>query len=239
MQPTLFSRRVTNQVYLLHAHNRVDWRLRWPYPRGDRRLTSSNTIRSKEPLASNPDRYFDTRSRRTRYTRLTVSSSKAVCCFYVNNSTARRFYYHTEHVHGGRREFHGGVKKTTSNLDWNREWKVLIPLYPRICCCQLTNRETRVRAHGLLQCFLSIKAYCWIKKNSERDFLGLRYNMTVSDITCKCVCGEKYTVCHVLSCKKGGFVAQRHDGVSNLLTSLIGNVCTNVDVQTTQNFSLQ
>ena len=34
------------QVYLFHEHNRVVWRLRWPYPRGDRRLTSPNTIRS-------------------------------------------------------------------------------------------------------------------------------------------------------------------------------------------------
>ena len=38
------------------------------------------------------------------------------------------------------------------------KWKVLIPLYPRICCGQLTNRETRVRAYGLPQCLLSIKA---------------------------------------------------------------------------------
>ena len=36
--------------------------------------------------------------------------------------------------------------------------KVLISLDPRICCGQLTNRETRVRAHGLPQCLLSIKA---------------------------------------------------------------------------------
>ena len=34
--------------------------------------------------------------------------------------------------------------------------------------------------------------------------------------------------CHA---KKGGFVAQRHDGVRNLLTSLIGKVCTNVEVE--------
>ena len=55
--------------------------------------------------------------------------------------------------------------------------------------------------------------------------------MPLSDLPSKCVCGEKYTVCHALSCKKGGFVAQRHDGVRNLLTSLIGKVCTNVEVQ--------
>ena len=42
-------------------------------------------------------------------------------------------------------------------------------------------------------------------------------------------CGERYAVCHALSRKKGGFVPQRHDGVRNLLTSLIGKVCTNVE----------
>ena len=55
--------------------------------------------------------------------------------------------------------------------------------------------------------------------------------MPLSDLPSKCVCGEKYTVCHALSCKRGGFVAQRHDGVRNLLTSLIGKVCTNVEVE--------
>ena len=55
--------------------------------------------------------------------------------------------------------------------------------------------------------------------------------MPLSDLPSKCVCGEKYTVCHALSCKKGGFVAQRHDGVRDLLTLLIGEVCTNVEVE--------
>jgi len=41
--------------------------------------------------------------------------------------------------------------------------------------------------------------------------------MPLSDLPSKCVCGEKYTVCHALSCKKGGFVAQRHDGVPRLV----------------------
>ena len=35
---------------------------------------------------------------------------------YDNNSIARRFHYHIEHFHGGRREVHGGVKKTTSSF---------------------------------------------------------------------------------------------------------------------------
>ena len=55
--------------------------------------------------------------------------------------------------------------------------------------------------------------------------------MPFSELPCKCVCGEKYTDRHALSCKKGGIVAQRHVGVRNLLTSLIGKVCTNVEVE--------
>ena len=55
--------------------------------------------------------------------------------------------------------------------------------------------------------------------------------MPLSELPCKCVCGEKYTDCHAKKSKKGGFVAQRHDGVRNLLTSLIGKVCTNVEVE--------
>ena len=70
-----------------------------------------------------------------------------------------------------------------------------------------------------------------LNKQEFRDSLRLRYNMPPSDLPSKCVCGEKYTVCHALSCKKAGFVAQRHDGVRNLLTSLIGKVCTNVEVE--------
>ena len=68
-----------------------------------------------------------------------------------------------------------------------------------------------------------------LNKQEFRDSLRLRYNMPLSDLPSKC--GEKYTVCDALSCKKGGFVAQRHDGVRNLLTSLIGKVCTNVEVE--------
>ena len=70
-----------------------------------------------------------------------------------------------------------------------------------------------------------------LNKQEFRDSLRLRCNMPLSDLPSKCVCGEKYTVCHALSCKKGRFVAQRHDGVRNLLTSLIGKVCTNVEVE--------
>ncbi|XP_068723901.1 uncharacterized protein [Montipora capricornis] len=70
-----------------------------------------------------------------------------------------------------------------------------------------------------------------LNKQEFRDSLRLRYNMPLSDLPSNCACGQKYTVCHALSCKKGGLVAQRHDGVRNLLTSLVGKVCSNVEVE--------
>ena len=52
------------------------------------------------------------------FQRLLKRGLKNSPCFYVNNSTACRFNYHTEHVHGARREFHGDrFKKTTSSLE--------------------------------------------------------------------------------------------------------------------------
>ena len=70
-----------------------------------------------------------------------------------------------------------------------------------------------------------------LNKQEFRDSLRLRYDLPLSDLPSKCVCGEKYTVCHSLSCKKGGFVAQRHNGVRNLVTSFLGKVCNNVEVE--------
>ena len=55
--------------------------------------------------------------------------------------------------------------------------------------------------------------------------------MPPSDLPSKCVC-------HAPSRKMGGFVAQRHDGVRNLLTSLIGEVCTNVKSNHNYNLSI-
>ena len=55
--------------------------------------------------------------------------------------------------------------------------------------------------------------------------------MPLSDLPSQCVCGEKFNVGHALSCKKGGFVAQRHDGARSLLTSFVSKVCTNVEVE--------
>ena len=43
-------------------------------------------------------------------------------------------------------------------------------------------------------------------------------------------CGGRFTVSRALLCK-GDFVAQRHNGIQNLLTSLLSKVCKDVDIK--------
>ena len=70
-----------------------------------------------------------------------------------------------------------------------------------------------------------------LNKQQFRDSLCLRYNLQLADLPSHCACGDRFTVSHALSCKKGGFVAQRHDSIRNLLTSLLNKVCKNVEVE--------
>ena len=46
-----------------------------------------------------------------------------------------------------------------------------------------------------------------------------------------CSCGAKYDLQHSLSCKKGSFVALRHNHLSNMTAYLTDQVCANVRVE--------
>ena len=70
-----------------------------------------------------------------------------------------------------------------------------------------------------------------LKEQEFRDSLYLRYNLPMPNLPSYCTCGEMFTVNHALSCKKGGFVAQRHDTIRDLLTSHISKVCRNVETE--------
>ena len=71
-----------------------------------------------------------------------------------------------------------------------------------------------------------------LNKQEFRDSLHLMYNLLPVDLPSVCVCGDKFTVGHALSCKKGGFVTQRHGGVRGLLTAFINKVCNNATPST-------
>ena len=66
-------------------------------------------------------------------------------------------------------------------------------------------------------------------KDEFRDALRLRYNQTLPNLPTNCPCGERFSVAHALSCKKGGFISQRHDHTRDLLTTLLDKVCVDVE----------
>ena len=52
-----------------------------------------------------------------------------------------------------------------------------------------------------------------------------------SQILQSCICGHKFEVDHTLSCKRGGFVIQRHNDLRDFAASLLTEVCHNVAVE--------
>ena len=53
--------------------------------------------------------------------------------------------------------------------------------------------------------------------------------MRLKNLPQKCACEQVFSVDHALSCKKGGFVAQRHDNVKILLIGCLSKVYRNVE----------
>ena len=70
-----------------------------------------------------------------------------------------------------------------------------------------------------------------LNKQEFRDSLRMRHNLTLSSLRSHCACGERFSINHARSCKKSGFVAQRHDGVRDLMTSMLSEVCNDVETE--------
>ena len=83
-----------------------------------------------------------------------------------------------------------------------------------------------------------------LNKGQFADALCIRYNQPIRNLPSKCPCGEKFDVEHALSCKKGGFIAQRHDNLRDILTILLNRICKDVEAEphmlpvTNETFSL-
>ena len=70
-----------------------------------------------------------------------------------------------------------------------------------------------------------------LNKQAFRDSICLRYNWRVPDTPAFCQCGVRNSVDHALTCKRGGFVVRRHNGVRDLEAQLMKEVCSDVKVE--------
>jgi len=63
-----------------------------------------------------------------------------------------------------------------------------------------------------------------LNKEEFQDALRLRYNVKLENLPAKCFCGDAFNINHALTCKKGGFISERHDNIKNILTKLLCKV---------------
>ena len=70
-----------------------------------------------------------------------------------------------------------------------------------------------------------------LHKGAFRDALYLRYGWILPLLSSSCICGEKCTVEHVLSCPSGGLPTIRHNELRDLTAGFLSEVCYNVGVE--------
>lgn len=70
-----------------------------------------------------------------------------------------------------------------------------------------------------------------LTKREFWDAIRLRYGWPIRRLPSRCACGGNFDVCHALSCKKGGFVTQRHNEVRDITADLLAEVCPDVSVE--------
>ena len=67
-----------------------------------------------------------------------------------------------------------------------------------------------------------------LNKQEFTDAINLRYNFPLKRTPSFCACGERNTLDHSLTCKKGGFVSMRHNQIRDLEANLMSEVCKDV-----------
>ena len=76
---------------------------------------------------------------------------------------------------------------------------------------------------------LPLKEYDYnLNKEEFWDALRIRYDWSIPRLPSECACGYKFDLSHALSCKKGGFIAIRHNEVRDITALLLSEVCKHV-----------
>ena len=68
-----------------------------------------------------------------------------------------------------------------------------------------------------------------LNKGEFRDALSLRYGRPLKGLPAMCPCGQKYNVTHALNCKKGGFVAMRHNNLRDFEADMFSKIVNDVE----------
>ena len=68
-------------------------------------------------------------------------------------------------------------------------------------------------------------------KEAFRDAICLRYSCHPPHLPSQCVCGERNTIEHALSCRRGGFPSIRHNEIRDMTADLLSEVCHNVGTE--------
>ena len=67
-----------------------------------------------------------------------------------------------------------------------------------------------------------------LNKQEFIDAMALRYNYKISNTAKTCACGQDFSVNHSLICKKGGYVALRHNTIRDTTAEILEEVCIDV-----------
>ena len=70
-----------------------------------------------------------------------------------------------------------------------------------------------------------------LNKRELWDAVCLRYGWPISRLPSMCACGAAFNISHALSCKKGGFVSQRHNELRDMTADLLAEVCHDVSIE--------
>ena len=70
-----------------------------------------------------------------------------------------------------------------------------------------------------------------LDKQAFWDLMKIRYGHQLSRLPERCACGAAFDLQHALSCKKGGFVTQRHNSIRDTTARLLTEVCKDVRVE--------
>ena len=68
-------------------------------------------------------------------------------------------------------------------------------------------------------------------KQEFRDSICLRYGWRIPNTPSLCACGEKNSIDHSLSCKKGGYIHMIHNNIRNLDAEFMKEVCKDVKIK--------